>query len=954
MLNKILKNIKSNKKTAIPFLVGVLVILIPILYLQFRKPESAEAWFNDNWTYRKKLTITNAGAADSDKRVKFDVDTSTLISANKMQSTCNDIRFTDINGKLLPYYLDSAGGACDTVSTDLWILVNQINAGDTILYMYYGNPTAIQNRIGTQFSQAEFSPSGTAQGSEEDGPSPIAFWKFDEDYGGIQYDSSSYENNLIFSSSTLNNGDGHDGAKTVTGTDSSSFSYIAVDTISGSSQTNADRIEVGDTSSVAAGDDVLVIQMEGTGQGSWETCEVQSVSLNDYIDCESDLAYEYQSTGAQVVVMPQWTDVTIQDGGTLTTSAWNGTTGGIVAFRATSDLSIAADTGGGGGLIDVSGLGFESGTSPAGGAGGGGGATSSPGSAGSAGGNGSSGYGPGAGNGGTSAGGAGGGGGFDVFGGGSGGGGGGGASGGGSGGAYATTGNAGITGTSGPGGLGGDSGGGAGSAGTGGEGSGGSVGSTYGSADLTTMYLGSGGSGGASGAGGGGGGGHFFFTGGDGGDGGTGGTGGKGGGIIFAYTNSITINGLVSADGAGGSAGAVGEDGESLGNTPSGAGGGGAPGSGGGGGSGGSIYLVSNNMTIGSSLLTANGGDGGSAGASGGDGGENNGAGGPYSGGSSSEGAGGGGAGYNAVGGNANNGSAGAGGGGGDGRIHLEYSSLSGTASPTPDTAQISVSGYPTVEVPDLCLDNRCLGFNSSNNEYATITDDPDFDFAAAQDFTITGWFRRGQVSTKEVMVSKYESSGADGGYQVYMDSDGDVVFGIDDDNTSFPEDTAASTNADYDDNRWHHFAAVKNGTTSISLYIDGALVQTNSSTGADNTLENDDDYFVGIEDGDSNAFGGFLDEVKVYRYARSAAEIKTEYNGHTVVMGADVLDLSDGLVGYWKLDENTANTCADSVEDACDSSGNGNDGDWLGDAGNDLSKFGLGFKGDGLNDAIA
>src|SRR3989339_118354 len=56
---------------------------------------------------------------------------------------------------------------------------------------------------------------------------------------------------------------------------------------------------------------------------------------------------------------------------------------------------------------------------------------------------------------------------------------------------------------------------------------------------------------------------------------------------------------------------------------------------------------------------------------------------------------------------------------------------------------------------------------------------------------------------------------------------------------------------------------------------------------------------------------------------------------------------MSDGLVGYWKMDE-TATTSG-----AIDSSGNGNNGTYYGDASTTAGKFGNGFIGDGAGDYI-
>lgn len=48
--------------------------------------KSLATWYDDNYLYRQKITIGNTGAADTNKKIKFDIDTATLITAGKMQS----------------------------------------------------------------------------------------------------------------------------------------------------------------------------------------------------------------------------------------------------------------------------------------------------------------------------------------------------------------------------------------------------------------------------------------------------------------------------------------------------------------------------------------------------------------------------------------------------------------------------------------------------------------------------------------------------------------------------------------------------------------------------------------------------------------------------------------------------------------------------------------------------
>ncbi|OFW63196.1 MAG: hypothetical protein A2Z35_03745 [Actinobacteria bacterium RBG_19FT_COMBO_36_27] len=108
-----------------------------------------------------------------------------------------------------------------------------------------------------------------------------------------------------------------------------------------------------------------------------------------------------------------------------------------------------------------------------------------------------------------------------------------------------------------------------------------------------------------------------------------------------------------------------------------------------------------------------------------------------------------------------------------------------------------------------------------------------------------------------------------------------------------------------------------------------------------------------------SSYLNGFIDEFKIYDYARTAAQVKTDYAGYHAPSGAaasfnqDNSPLSQGLVGYWKMNESTANTCSGGINDSCDSSGNSNDGSWNGDTTTTSGKFGNSATMDGSGDYI-
>ena len=172
------------KHSMLPFAIGILLILIPITYLVTKHSQEVAAWYDDNWNYRVKYTINNTGSADANKKVKADIDTQALVTDEKIQVDCDDSRFTDINGKILEYFIDATGGACNTASTDYYVLVPTINAGDTVIYHYFGNPSATAGTKSAQFSQATFTPNTLTAASAETGRGPIAYWKLDESYTG--------------------------------------------------------------------------------------------------------------------------------------------------------------------------------------------------------------------------------------------------------------------------------------------------------------------------------------------------------------------------------------------------------------------------------------------------------------------------------------------------------------------------------------------------------------------------------------------------------------------------------------------------------------------------------------------------------------------------------------------------------------------------------------------------
>jgi hypothetical protein len=150
-------------------------------------------------------------------------------------------------------------------------------------------------------------------------------------------------------------GSGRDGVLTISGNSTWSAPRAGVTEI-----TSANLLRLGTVSGTgdfAAGDEVLIVQIQNNDPakvGTFEFAEVQSYS-SPQLHLSHPLINTYDLAGnsrVQVARVPHHSSVTVNGGVTLAAPAWNGTDGGIIAFRATGSVSVD-------GKISASGAGFR-------------------------------------------------------------------------------------------------------------------------------------------------------------------------------------------------------------------------------------------------------------------------------------------------------------------------------------------------------------------------------------------------------------------------------------------------------------------------------------------------------------------------------------------------------------------------------------------------------------------
>ncbi len=107
----------------------------------------AQEWWNLNYDYRKKINLTNndGSTLKYGYSVKLTVDTSDLISNNKMLSNCDDLRIVWKNGTQRMQLDRVLETSCNSAQTEVWFATQEDISGSGEsgdYYLYYGYDSA--------------------------------------------------------------------------------------------------------------------------------------------------------------------------------------------------------------------------------------------------------------------------------------------------------------------------------------------------------------------------------------------------------------------------------------------------------------------------------------------------------------------------------------------------------------------------------------------------------------------------------------------------------------------------------------------------------------------------------------------------------------------------------------------------------------------------------------------
>src|SRR3989338_7906490 len=147
-----------KKRKILVSMIVFILLTIPIVYLSLRylSPVEAVQWWPDGgnaWKMRKQLTVTNNSAANlsSGTTVAITMDTSSLVSAGKLQSDCDDLRIlyqpsSTTTTEVTRHLVFPSGTTCSTsITTKVYFkLQTALNTtiSTTDYYSYYNNSGA--------------------------------------------------------------------------------------------------------------------------------------------------------------------------------------------------------------------------------------------------------------------------------------------------------------------------------------------------------------------------------------------------------------------------------------------------------------------------------------------------------------------------------------------------------------------------------------------------------------------------------------------------------------------------------------------------------------------------------------------------------------------------------------------------------------------------------------------
>ena len=196
-------------------------------------------------------------------------------------------------------------------------------------------------------------------------------------------------------------------------------------------------------------------------------------------------------------------------------------------------------------------------------------------------------------------------------------------------------------------------------------------------------------------------------------------------------------------------------------------------------------------------------------------------------------------------------------------------------------------------------------------NDYVTMGNVLNTSSTGASAFSMSCWFKTSASGSNQIMISKAKNSGQFDGYQLWINSTGEIFFFL----GRYTGNAASSpwiyvrTTTTWNDGNWHNAVLTYNGnqnTSGLTLYVGGnteLLTSVHSNTPSISST--DSEFMIGAKgkSGDVGLFfEGKIDEVSFFDVELTAQEAQSIYLATETGKTADLDDLTTPPVKWYRM----------------------------------------------------
>jgi len=179
-------------------------------------------------------------------------------------------------------------------------------------------------------------------------------------------------------------------------------------------------------------------------------------------------------------------------------------------------------------------------------------------------------------------------------------------------------------------------------------------------------------------------------------------------------------------------------------------------------------------------------------------------------------------------------------------------------------------SSAPTWTDESQCVTGKCLKFDGSN-DYVSAANNNSLDLGLNESKTISAWINIKEAKQQRI-VAKYLAG--EGGYSFLVRSDNSLRITTNDGAGTTYQAISINT---LTLNNWYYFTGIITAGDKLKIYINGKEVSySTQETYVSDDLSTTIPFRIGTrEDLVTDYFNGSIDDVKIYPYSRTAAQIK-------------------------------------------------------------------------------